>query len=153
MKQYQEGSTQLRFTRSLSSDEKVPVIRETPQNSECVHVFDGKLFKIPIKSRTSDEKRALFSVFRNKISTLPIPNPSIIRNMEVIMDEMSMPQNYLATDGLFADDVLAEIIDIIIHKDTDVIPIFLEMLLDMNSGLCCSGRVVRLHQILMALKD
>jgi hypothetical protein len=171
IKQGQEGSTHLRFVRSSvrssvgssvrSSEEKVefvPVIRvnevkETPLNSICVHEFDGKLPKIPIKSRTPNEKQALFSIFGNKIKILPISNSSIIRNMETIMNEMSTPQNYLVTDGIYADDILAEIIDIIIHKDTDIIPIFLEQMLDICTGACPSGRVVRLYQILLALKD
>ena len=140
MRQGQEGS-HLRFVRRISEektefDEKVPVIRvheikETPLNASCVHQFDGKLFKIPIKNRTMEEKNSL-SIFRNKICSLPISNPSVIRNMETIMNEARTSPNYLDTDGIYADDVLAEIIDIIIHKDTDIISIFLEQLTDMS---------------------
>lgn len=127
-------------------------ITSTPTNSMCVHLFDGKLFKIPIQNRTIEEKRYLFSIFRDKISTLPISS-SIIRNMDTIMNDAHTSQNYLNTDRIYADDILAEIIDITIHKDTDIIPIFLEQMVDMQTGLCSSGRVVRLYQILLALKD
>ena len=152
MRQSQDGTTQLRFVRRLSSsstDEevkvriiKIPNVKDTPQNAQCVHFYDGKLVKIPIQNRTLEEKRLLFSMFRDKISSLPI-DQSIIRNMEVIMKEATMPQNFYSLRTISLRMIfLAEIIDIINHEDTDILSIFLEQCMDMNTGGCPSGRTV-----------
>jgi hypothetical protein len=128
-------------------------IKDTPAGAESVHIYDGKLFKVPIPERTIEEKKVLFELFMIRISSLKVER-SIIDNLVMIMNDTRKPQNYLATDNIYADDILAEIIDIMMKKtDTDVMTVLFEELLDMTTGRCSSGRCVRLYQIFLALRN
>ena len=120
----------------------------------CVHMFDGRLVKVPIQNRTINEKNILFRVFMERINRIiPVKYSVIIRNLEVIINDTQQPANYLSSDNIYADDILAEIIDIMMRKrDIDIMTVLFEELLDIETGRCPSGRCVRLYQVLLALR-
>ena len=71
------------------------------------------------------------------------------------MNDTGMPPNYLHSDNLWADDILAEIAEYVLTNKIDINSfnvILMEQLNDMFSGGCPSGRVSRLLQVLLAIK-
>lgn len=130
----------------------------------CVHrESDGKIYKYGITTRFSinDKKNlidCLIQVVRDRA------NPQVreygIRGLEVIRNDAGTQPNYQNIDGLFADDILCEICDIISEVDDDevintAINHIAEQMRDLitTNGWCSSGRVGRLIQCYMILRD
>ena len=126
-------------------------------------VSDGKLIKYDIKTRFKiDTKRRLIECLIQLIKERG--NESIkqygIDGITMIKLDTQQPPNYQCVDKLYADDVLAEICDIIASEDDDeiidtAVNHLCEQMSDMlrTSGTCPSGRVNRCFEVYMFLKD
>jgi hypothetical protein len=119
-----------------------------PAGAQNIHIFDGKLLRPQITSRTIGRKMELFHEFINKFR---INHPLLA----MVMNDTGKPPNYLFSDNLWADDILAEIAEYALSNNVDVDTVrmlFAEQLIDLQSGTCPSGRVTRFLQILIAIK-
>jgi hypothetical protein len=130
----------------------------------CIHqIGDGKLFRYGVITRFSnDTKKQLIDLLIDVITQRA--NPSIkefgIRGITIIKDDTGLAQNFQAMDGLLADDVLADICDMLTRiKDYEVIDTTInhlcEQMADMirTNGFCPTGRCTRVFQVYMVLRD
>ena len=134
-----------------------------PHTFGCVHAAgDGKLSGHNVSTLFAVEnKREIIKSLLNVINERA--NPQIkewgLRGISIILNDTGAQPNYQAADGLFACDVLIEII-LYINKinDLEVIDTALnhicEQMSDMiqTNGTCPSGRVNRLFSILSYLR-
>jgi len=141
------------------------VIRGEGLPTICVHrAGDGKLYK-PYGIRTQftrETKQKLFDCLCQLINEKA--NPEIkqfgINVIQVIKHDIQAPPNFLGSDGLFADDILAEIcVFLAEEKDDEVVSTTINHICEQyadlvrTSGFCPSGRTSRLFQIYMFLRD
>jgi len=124
---------------------------------------DGKLIKYGITTRyTANEKHAMINTLIHAIDM--IANEKIkeygMKGLKIIQTDIGTHFNYQSTDKLHADDILAEIHDMLLHeKDDEVsstaINHICEQMYDMivTSGTCPAGRANRLFEIYMFLRD
>lgn len=125
-------------------------------------VIDGKLTNHNIRTRFSNiDKQRLIESLISLINDRA--NPSIkqygISGLRLIQKDVGSAPNWQGCDGLFADDVLADICEMIsIIKDSDIINTAInhiaEQMSDMikTNGTCPTGRL-RVMQIYVFLKD
>lgn len=124
---------------------------------------DGKLIRYPITTRFMlGDKHKIIDCLLEVVRTRA--NPQIrdfgIRGLAIIKQDCGAPPNYQSRDRFFADDILCEICDIISSlDDSEVIDTAInhicEQFADMirTSGTCPSGRVNRLMNVYMFLRD
>lgn len=135
-----------------------------PNTFSCVHAQgDGKLYRYGISTRFPRETRitlqnCLIDLLKERAN--PEVLPYGIHGLQVIRDASGTEANYQSTDGMFADDILCEIAELITEvKDDEIIDTAInniaEQMKDMivTNGFCPSGRCVRLFQIYMTLRD
>lgn len=134
-----------------------------PNSFPDIHITDGKLFKYHIRTRFSNGIKlriiqSLIEVIKERA------NNSLkdfgIRGLQIIANDIGMANNWQGADGMFADDILVEIAELItLVKNEEVINTVInhicEQMSDMirTNGYCPSGRVNRIHQIYMFLYD
>lgn len=126
-------------------------------------VTDGKLMKYGIRTRYDSE-----DIYRFITCLIEIvnerANPAVklygINGLAIIKNDIKKPPNYQAVDKIYADDILADICIFISRvEDIEVIDTAVnhisEQMSDMinTSGTCPSGRVNRLFQVYMFLRD
>lgn len=134
-----------------------------PASFPDIHKTDGKLAKYAIKTRFSiNDKHQLISTLIDLIKEKS--HPSIrefgVQGLLLIAKDAGMPPNWQGADQLFADDIVAEICSLLVRvNDAEIINTSInhiaEQMADMlrTCGTCPSGRVNRLFQIYMPLKD
>jgi hypothetical protein len=119
-----------------------------------VHEYDGLLneYKTPY-TFTIEEKHELYKQYFEVIKEYELENHKGVQGVFLVIKDTCQPPNFLDTDNIYADDVLASIITETI-KSTDleqkkeVTELVLNQMSDMlKLGRCSSGRVVRLVQI------
>ena len=119
-------------------------------HSDNVHQFDGKLRAYSnIITKYSIEVKD--NVLKKYFSTLT--NEQAKTSLSTIIGDNigGGGSNFQAENGLDASDILT---DIVIREDyTDLKGYLEEQLADMASGLCDSGRCVRLTQIWLAYME
>ncbi len=130
---------------------------------EIHSLTDGKLIRYGISTRFQLQDKAriidcLLEVVRQRA------NPQVkeygVRGIQIVQQDAGSAPNYQSRDGLFADDVLCEICDIISSTtEAEIIDTAInhicEQFADMirTSGTCPSGRVNRLMNVYMFLRD
>ena len=145
--------------------EKVPLVLnqkllvQKPQTSQPsqfrnVHETDGKYRDHGIKTRFSPpEKKVLFDWLLESAKD----QSGSLRAINLVIKDAQLPPNYDNTNQVFADDVLAELLNLIISMESGNQKIFLgiikEQLEDMLLlGQCPQGRTGRLLQLYSSLK-
>jgi len=111
------------------------------------HIFDGTLLHLAEETKSNidiDTKLRLFKKVRKEIVT----HNGATKCFNIIMDDIGKPSNFDNTNNLIADDIMYLIC---LKLDKDMLPIFIEQLNDMNTGLCPQGRCIRLAQIYQCL--
>jgi hypothetical protein len=128
-----------------------------------IHMKDGHLYKYNIPTRFPNEvKHKIIASLIDVINERS--NQSIrmfgINGLMIIKQDIGHANNYQSTDGILADDILVEICDIMsVCSDDSIINTVVnhicEQMADMirTNGTCPSGRVNRLIQVYMILKD
>ena len=138
-----------------------------------VHAFDGKLAKLRMKDRTEHDKIILIGILIQEIQRAGnlggvdrAAAERATKIADIILKDASTQSNIL--DNMRAEDILAEISSIVLsatsscteggensiivtQPDMSVMKVLIEQLVDMETGLCPSGRVVRLYQVLVGL--
>ena len=115
-----------------------------------VHSFDGQLKGLftPKKNHTIEEKDILFCKLLTEVSTIAK------QTIQTMISDMRAPQggsNYHPSNEIDASDILA---DILSRDYKDILVLLDEQLVDTkNLGICDSGRVTRLLQIWLGIKD
>lgn len=135
-----------------------------PDTFACVHQQgDGKLFKYEIGTRFSPPDKiiiinSLLGLIRDRA------NSEIkalgLHGVGIILNDIAQAPNWQSADKIFADDILCEICELIsVLSDCEVVDTVVnsicEQMADMirSNGTCPSGRVNRLWQIYMFLRD
>ncbi len=128
-----------------------------------IHFTDTHLIKYQIHTRFSheDKLRIINALLRliNERANSAVKEYGL-KGIIIIRNDAGNAPNWSGADQLLADDVLCEICDILADEQDDevintVINHICEQMKDMidTSGYCASGRVARIHQIYMFLKD
>ena len=128
-----------------------------------IHSYtEGKLYKYDINKVDKATKSNLFNCLIELISKHANENikNAGITGIKLIYKDIEAPPNFSNSDNILADDVLAEIC-ILISKQQDAEVIMTavnhicEQMSDMlvTHGTCPVGRVSRLYQIFMFLRD
>lgn len=124
---------------------------------------DGKLFHYGIKSRFSiDEKQKLINGLIDLVRRRA--NHSImefgVQALSTISRDVGQEANWQGPDGIFADDLLADICElIVIINDNEIVDTAInhlcEQFADMirTGGWCPTGRCSRIFQVYMILRD
>lgn len=122
------------------------------------HTYDGKLKSLPSifinhlsAIQSEEDKLKIFTKLRSELySKIPNINPKVIIYYDQIVNDKYNINNFDATNKLSAYDLLYLIA---IHIDSLDINILSEQLLDMQTGNCPQGRVIRLYQVLTEIMD
>lgn len=114
-----------------------------------VHAYDGKLKDTKLIYFNKHDKLKLFGRIKKKINNRFL-NHIISDFLKYGVDTKS--PNYDSLNELYADDILATILDLIFksvsqNNSDDIFKLFIEQLNDMSTGFCSQGRTVRLIQI------
>lgn len=135
-----------------------------PNTFACVHsTGDGKLYTYNIQTQYDNETKKNYIT---KLIQLVVEHADAnirlfgVRGLEIIRDATGTCNNWLDTDKLYADDICVEIFKMMSQiTDKEVISTVVnnisEQMSDMiqTNGFCSSGRVVRLMNIYMFLRD
>ena len=132
-----------------------------------VHTFDGKLVTSDIKNHFSREYKlvlfnSLLSKFKIVATLFGFSNAQEslggFLGLQMVMNDVQLLSNYDATNQVYADDILAEICEILDQQEDPSIiwttmETVLQQMADMRSlGACSQGRCTRLRQIYDFLK-
>jgi len=121
-----------------------------------VHEFDGK---IPLENRKSlikgrisvDDKIELFNWLFTKVGN------SAKSYLKMIAENIQGSANYETGNDMYADDILGEICLYMRNTKTDpegsILKTLDEQLSEISGGTCPSGRVTRLWQIYVSIRD
>jgi len=133
----------------------------SPQKT-LTHTYDGKLKTIKLQLQDDilrastipkSEKLSCLGILRLELQKYPFP-PEASRCFEAIYKTFlqvgrARGPNYDPTNDMYADDLLYLCYEKAIGNSEFTESLILQ-LVDMESGLCPQGRVIRLFQILMA---
>ena len=134
-----------------------------PHSFPDIHYLDGKLFKYKLSNRYSiEEKQKIIFSLANLIAERA--NNQIknfgIKALQVIASDAGSLSNFSRADNLFAEDILVAIAELVIEVNDDeivntVVNHIAEQMYDLiiTNGWCPQGRVNRLHNVLVFLKD
>lgn len=113
------------------------------------HIFDGKLKHLSHRTKFNIDYETKMKLF-SKVAKELEGNRKALRCFDIIWTDTGKKSNYDCTNDLMADDLLYLIC---LKIDKDMMPMFIEQLADMNSGLCSQGRCIRLAQIYQCIYD
>lgn len=141
----------------VNPDQTVTVVIENSTDfSKCsdVHTFD-KQYTHNLEFKFEKEyKIKRFNFMKNEIDRLKI-DCSIIKNLDLIINNIDNDSNYDRNNNLKADDLLVGLIDVLeFYTDEERFTIYLsilEQLSDIDYGVCAEGRCTRLYQIYKSL--
>lgn len=128
-----------------------------------VHIHDGKLYKYDMDmTYTKIEKSIMITNLIELIKLFAIKELQQygIKGLEIIRHDCGSGVNFLQTDNLYADDIAVNIERLLNQVDDKEVMIttvnmLSEQMMDMiiTNGFCSSGRVVRLMNVYMFLKE
>jgi hypothetical protein len=136
-------------------DETKKTMNSNPAQFIDVHVFDGKLSLFRECKFSVQEKTYLFASFAHAIKEEDKKDGKVrdVSGIDMVASGCQKPENFDSTHHLYADDILAGIIQLWqrmpqADKKRDLIDMVCEQMTDMKQlGSCPQGRVIRLIQI------
>lgn len=123
-------------------------------NTLNTHTYDGQIphfltFENIGNLKVIDDsiKISAFNILRSYIiSNIPNLDPLVLFYFDQIVNDKYSPSNFDTTNNMSAYDILYLIC---IHMEDMNMIALSDQLLDMRTGNCPQGRVIRLYQILM----
>jgi hypothetical protein len=115
-----------------------------------VHIFDGRLLN------SKEELLPYLSNIQNKVIVLEkLRNYISHINFDTIINDSHNASNHDLSTNLHAYDLLylcGLVMENLDDKETFIL-LLNEQLDDMNTGMCVSGRITRLFQLIIAFKE
>jgi|688.fasta_scaffold1317305_1 hypothetical protein len=136
---------------------------ENSYNFQDIHeATDGKLRDYAIITRYSVSEK--INMFGSLVNLIKSTNSKLklygIHGINMITSDIQKTANYQSIDKMYADDVLAEICNLLMQEENreiveTSIDILCEQMFDMftTNGSCQSGRVNRLFQVYVFLRE